>query len=126
MSTDKLEEITEEDIAKVSEKVKEKVQKPHKQKKYIYLVVFDPNLEEHFKIVPMQFEHLSYKHPLIKKTGAIFADEEYAKQFYNFVVTNAKKVDEERKKYEEAQKKAAAEQIKEQFEKEQSKRILDK
>ena len=100
-------------------KSKEKAQKPHKQKKYIYLVVFDPKLEEHFKIVPMQFEHLSYKHPLIKKTGAIFADEEYAKQFYNFVVTNAKKVDEERKK-------VAAEQLKQQFEKEQSKRILDK
>lgn len=120
MSTDKLSEITEEDIAKVSEKVKEKEQKPHKQKKYIYLVVYAPEEEEsHFKIVPMQFEHLSYKHPLIKKTGAIFADEEYAKQFYNFVVTNAKKVDEERKKH-------AMEQIKQQMEIEKSKRILDK
>ena len=100
-------------------KNKEEVQKPRKQKKYIYLVVFDPKLEEHFKIVPMQFEHLSYKHPLIKKTGAIFADEEYAKQFYNFVVTNAKKVDEERKKI-------ALEQMKQQQENEANKTTLEK
>ena len=67
-------------------------------KKKVYLIVFDPKAESKFKIVPIEFRQLSYKHPLLKKTGAIFADEEYAKQFYNFVVTNAKKQDEEREK----------------------------
>ena len=122
MSTDKLVEITEEDVAKVSEKVKqdkEEVQKPRKTKQYVYLIVYDPNIEEHFKIVPIEFRQLSYKHPLIKRTGAIFADHEYAKQFYNFVVTNAKKVDEERKQF-------ALEQMKQQQENEAKKTTLEK
>lgn len=65
--------------------------------KLIYLVVYNPNAEDKFKIEPIEFKSLSWKHPLIKKAGAIFADEEYAKQFYNFVVTNVKKQDEDNK-----------------------------
>lgn len=91
----------------------------NKKQKKVYLVVYAPDTEEKFKIVPIQFEHLSYRHPLIKKTGAIFADEEYAKQFYNFVVTNAKKQDEERKQI-------AAENVKKQLDEQSKKRILDK
>lgn len=115
MSTDKLVEITEEDKAKV---VKEE-KKTNKTKQLIYMIVYDPKEESHFKIVPIEFKHLSYKHPLIKRTGAIFADHEYAKQFYNFVVTNAKKVDEERKK-------AACETLERQFEEQKADRIINK
>lgn len=88
-------------------------------KKKVYLIVFDPKEESKFKIVPIEFRQLSYKHPLLKKTGAIFADEEYAKQFYNFVVTNAKKQDEERQQL-------AMEQIKQQQEKENNKTTIEK
>ena len=88
-------------------------------KKKVYLIVFDPNAEDKFKIVPIEFRQLSYKHPLLKKTGAIFADEEYAKQFYNFVVTNAKKQDEERKEI-------VMEQIKQQQENENNKTTIEK
>ena len=95
------------------------IKKSAKSKQYVYLIVYDPKEESKFKIVSIEFKHLSYKHPLIKKTGAIFADEEYAKQFYNFVVTNAKKQDEERKKL-------AMEQIKQEQEAQANKRILDK
>ena len=63
--------------------------------KKVYLVVYAPDEPSKFKIHPIEFHTLSWKHPMIKKTGAIFADEEYAKQFYNFIVQNVKKQDEE-------------------------------
>lgn len=66
--------------------------------KKVYLVVYAPDEPSKFKIHPIEFHTLSWKHPMIKKTGAIFADEEYAKQFYNFIVTNVKKQDEDRAK----------------------------
>ena len=68
--------------------------------KKVYLVVYAPDEPSKFKIHPIEFHTLSWKHPMIKKTGAIFADEEYAKQFYNFIVQNVKKQDEERAKLE--------------------------
>lgn len=102
----------------VKDKVEE-AQKPRKQKQYVYMVVFDPKLEEHFKIVKIEFQHLSHKHPLMKRTAAIFADEEYAKQFYNFVIINAKKLDETRKE-------VALEQMKQQQENEANKTTLEK
>lgn len=85
----------------------------------IYLVVYAPETDTKFKIVPIEFGSLSWKHPLVRKAGAIFADEEYAKQFYNFVVTNAKKQDDERKQ-------AVMEELKQKQERESKKRILDK
>lgn len=63
----------------------------------IYLVVYDEKTEDKFKIESIEFRTLSWKHPLVKKTGAIFADEAYAKQFLDFVIKNKKVVDEQRR-----------------------------
>lgn len=66
-----------------------------KKRQLVYLVVYDPNVEDKFKIEQIEFRSLSWKHPLVKKTGAIFADEAYAKQFLEFVIKNKKVVDDQ-------------------------------
>lgn len=68
-----------------------------KKRQLIYMVVYDANVEDKFKIEPIEFRSLSWKHPLVKKAGAIFADEAYAKQFLEFVIKNKKIVDEQTK-----------------------------
>lgn len=83
-----IEQVTEQITEKVREKVREKkVQNPQT---LVHLVIYDPTTENKFSIKSIPFKQLSFRHPLVKKSGAIFADLEYAKQFYNFVVTNAK------------------------------------
>ena len=68
-----------------------------KKRQPIYLVVYDEKAEDKFKIEQIEFRTLSWKHPLVKKAGAIFADEAYAKQFLEFVIKNKKIVDEQRR-----------------------------
>lgn len=68
-----------------------------KKRQLVYLVVYDQNIADKFKIEPIEFRTLSWKHPLVRKSGAIFADEAYAKQFLDFVIKNKKVVDEQRR-----------------------------
>lgn len=68
-----------------------------KKRQPIYLVVYDEKVEDKFKIEQIEFRTLSWKHRLVKKAGAIFADEAYAKQFLEFVIKNKKIVDEQRR-----------------------------
>ena len=85
-----------------------------KIKETIYAVCYEPNSEEKFKIHPIELKSLSYKHPLIRKSAAIFADEPYAEQFCNFISKEFKKnLEEQNKKIieEAAKKEAELEQI---------------
>lgn len=68
-----------------------------KKRQLVYLVVYDQTVPDKFKIEPIEYRTLSWKHPLVRKSGAIFADEAYAKQFLDFVIKNKKVVDEKLK-----------------------------
>ena len=83
-----------------------------KIKETIYAVCYEANSEEKFKIHPIELKSLSYKHPLVRKSAAIFADQPYAEQFCNFVnkefknsieVQNKKIIEEAAKKEAELQ-----------------------
>ena len=69
-----------------------------KIKETIYAVCYEPTSEEKFKIHPIELKSLSYKHPLVRKSAAIFADEPYAEQFCNFITKEFKKNIEEQNK----------------------------
>ena len=89
-------EIKQQDTQQIKEQANEQFNEQVREKKVqnpqslVHLVIYDPTTENKFSIKSIPFKQLSFRHPLVKKSGAIFADLEYAKQFYNFVVTNAK------------------------------------